>query len=219
MLLLLVEDDDSLAQPLSAGLARHGFEIQRVQSGSEALAALGGRPDLILLDMTLPDMDGLEVCRQIRRTNDVPIIFLTSRGDETDRVVGLEIGADDYVVKPFSLRELAARIRAVSRRRAPAAPILHSTRLEIDRDRRRVVLDGDDVELTAKEFDLLVVLAETPGRVVPRQELWSRVWDPVWVGSGKTLDVHIASLRKKLGDAQLIETMRGVGYRLADSAA
>jgi DNA-binding response OmpR family regulator len=147
----------------------------------------------------------------------VPVIVVTARGDEADRVVGLELGADDYVVKPFSVRELAARVRAVGRRRR-TEPAIEGGRVMIDRERRRAIIDGKPCELTVKEFDLLVVLAEQPGRVVPRQELFSRVWDPVWVGTGKTLDVHIASLRRKLGDPDLVETVRGVGYRLADDS-
>ena len=155
--------------------------------------------------------------REIRRVSDVPVIIATARGDETDRVLGLELGADDYVVKPFSVRELAARVRAVSRRRRVEATV-GSGRVVLDRGRHEVTVDGALVELTAKEFDLLAVLAEEPGRAVPRQELFSRVWDPVWVGTGKTLDVHVASLRKKLGDPDLIETVRAVGYRLADGS-
>ncbi|MEY4169685.1 MAG: hypothetical protein RLZ94_758, partial [Actinomycetota bacterium] len=172
--------------------------------------------DLVLLDLGLPDGDGLEVLREIRKTSDVPVIIATARGEETDRIVGLELGSDDYVVKPFSVRELAARIRAVGRRRR-REPTTSSARVVVDRDRREATIDGETVDLTAKEFDLLAVLAEEPGRVVPRQELFARVWDPVWVGTGKTLDVHVASLRRKVGDPGLIETVRGVGYRLAES--
>ncbi len=144
----------------------------------------------------------------------MPVIIATARGDETDRIVGLELGADDYVVKPFSVRELAARVRAVARRRRVESN-LETDRLVVDRNRHVVTFDGIAVDLTAKEFDLLAVLAEEPGRAVTRQELFARVWDPVWIGTGKTLDVHIASLRKKLGKPELIETVRGVGYRLA----
>ena len=178
----------------------------------------GSGIDVVLLDLGLPDGDGLDVLREIRRVSDVPVIIATARGDETDRIVGLELGADDYVVKPFSVRELAARIRAVARRRR-IEPTSESTRIVVNRARRSVLVDGTEVELTAKEFDLLAVLAEEPGRAVPRQELFSRVWDPVWIGTGKTLDVHIASLRKKLGDPELVETVRGVGYRLADRSS
>jgi DNA-binding response OmpR family regulator len=172
-------------------------------------------PDLVLLDLGLPDGDGLDVLRDIRKISDVPVIIATARGEETDRIVGLELGSDDYVVKPFSVRELAARIRAVGRRRR-REPMAQSARVVVDRERRSALVDGEPVELTTKEFDLLAVLAEEPGRVVPRQELFARVWDPVWVGTGKTLDVHVASLRRKVGDPALIETVRGVGYRLVE---
>lgn len=210
---LVVEDDDAVAEPLLAGLVRNGIEVERVVFATQVLAAAPG-VDVVILDLGLPDDDGLAVLRELRRTSDVPVIIATARGDETDRIVGLELGADDYVVKPFSVRELAARVRAVARRRRLDTS-LQTGRLVVDRVRHRVVADGQEVELTAKEFDLLAVLAEEPGRAVTRQELFSRVWDPVWIGTGKTLDVHVASLRKKIGDADLIETVRGVGYRLA----
>ena len=213
MKVLVVEDDPAVAEPLLAGLRRNGIETEHVAYASQVVAAAQG-VDVVLLDLGLPDGDGLDVLRELRRTSDVPVIIATARGDETDRIVGLELGADDYVVKPFSVRELAARVRAVSRRRRVESS-LETGRLIVDRNRHVVTVDGVAVELTAKEFDLLAVLAEEPGRAVTRQELFSRVWDPVWIGTGKTLDVHIASLRKKLGQAELIETVRGVGYRLA----
>ena len=213
MRVLVVEDDSAVAEPLLAGLVRNGIEVEHVMLAAQVLAAALG-VDVVILDLGLPDDDGLSVLRELRRISDVPVIIATARGDETDRIVGLELGADDYVVKPFSVRELAARVRAVARRRR-VDTTLESGRIQVDRGRHRALLDGVPVELTAKEFDLLAVLAEEPGRVVPRQELFSRVWDPVWVGTGKTLDVHVASLRRKLGDATVIETVRGVGYRLA----
>ena len=213
MRVLVVEDDPAVAEPLLAGLQRNGIEVDHVVYASQVIAAAQG-VDVTLLDLGLPDGDGLEVLRELRRTLDIPVIIATARGDETDRIVGLELGADDYVVKPFSVRELAARVRAVARRRR-IEPNLESGRLVVDRTRHLVTVDDQPVELTAKEFDLLAVLAEEPGRAVTRQELFSRVWDPVWIGTGKTLDVHVASLRKKLGDPELIETVRGVGYRLA----
>lgn len=213
MRVLVVEDDPAVAEPLVAGLIRNGIEVDHVVMAAHVLAAAPG-VDVVILDLGLPDDDGLAVLRELRRISDVPVIIATARGDETDRIVGLELGADDYVVKPFSVRELAARVRAVARRRR-VDTTLDSGRVVVDRTRHRALLDGAVVELTAKEFDLLAVLAEEPGRVVTRQELFSRVWDPVWVGTGKTLDVHVASLRKKLGDATVIETVRGVGYRLA----
>jgi two-component system response regulator RegX3 len=211
---LVVEDDVAVAEPLIEGLRRHGLEVSHVGLAVQVLEATRDA-DVVLLDLGLPDDDGLNVLRSVRAASEVPVIIVTARGDETDRVVGLELGADDYVVKPFSVRELSARIRAVSRRRRVETS-LSTARITIDRSRRRASCDGGDLDLTAKEFDLLAVLAEEPGRVVPRQELLSRVWDPVWHGSGKTLDVHVSSLRRKLGDATLVETVRGVGYRLAD---
>ena len=218
MLVLVVEDDPAVAEPLLEGLRRNGFETEHVAYAAHVVPAVtsSSRIDVILLDLGLPDGDGLDVLRELRRITDIPVIIATARGDETDRIVGLELGADDYVVKPFSVRELAARVRAVARRRR-VEPTIDGGRVVVDRARHVALVDGSVVELTAKEFDLLAVLAEEPGRAVPRQELFSRVWDPVWIGTGKTLDVHVASLRKKLGDPTLIETVRGVGYRLAES--
>ena len=214
MKVLVVEDDPAVAEPLVEGLKRHGLDVEHVAYASQAVTA-AREADVVLLDLGLPDDDGLNVLRTVRATCEVPIIIVTARGDETDRVVGLELGADDYVVKPFSVRELSARIRAVSRRRRVEAS-LDAGHVHIDKSRRQAAFDGVALDLTGKEFDLLAVLAEEPGRVVPRQELLSRVWDPVWHGSGKTLDVHVSSLRRKLPDPTAIETVRGVGYRLAD---
>lgn len=217
MRVLVVEDDDAVADPLVEGLRRNGLDPMRVRWAAEVVEAAYDA-DVVLLDLGLPDGDGLEVLKSLRQVNDVPVIIVSARGHEADRVIGLEFGADDYVVKPFSVREVSARIRAISRRRR-AEPTSRSGRLVVDRSRRRVLLDGSAVDLTAKEFDLLAVLAEEPGRVVPRQELLARVWDPVWHGSGKTLDVHISGLRRKLGEGDIIETVRGVGYRLIESAS
>ena len=213
MKVLVVEDDPAVAEPLLAGLQRNGIDTDHVVYAGQVVPSIAGA-DVVLLDLGLPDGDGIDVLRDLRKVSDVPVIIATARGDETDRIVGLELGADDYVVKPYSVRELAARIRAVARRRRVDST-LETGRVVVDRSRHRAMVDGQEVELTAKEFDLLAVLAEEPGRAVTRQELFSRVWDPVWVGTGKTLDVHVASLRKKLGDASLVETVRGVGYRLA----
>ena len=216
MKVLVVEDDPAVAEPLVAGLERHGFEVCACAYAMQVVPAVQEQdPDVVVLDLGLPDGDGLDVLKDIRRLSDVPVIILTARGEETDRIVGLELGSDDYMVKPFSVRELAARIRAISRRRR-VEPATTTDRVVVDRARHAVTVDGADIELTAKEFALLAVLAEEPGRVLTRQELFSRVWDPVWTGTGKTLDVHIASLRKKLGDTDLIETVRGVGYRMVD---
>jgi two-component system, OmpR family, response regulator RegX3 len=219
MQVLLVEDDDSIAEPLAKGLQREGFTVSRVATGLDALAASGA--DLVLLDLILPDLDGYEVCRRLRERSDVPIIVITARGDEVDRVIGLELGADDYLVKPFGFRELVARIRAVTRRRLPrlddVVPVVVGP-LELDRRARRVRVHGREVALTAKEFDLLALLAEDAGAVLTRQEILEAVWDAHWYGPTKTLDVHVASLRKKLGDPGLIETVRGVGFRLQEQS-
>jgi DNA-binding response OmpR family regulator len=212
---LVVEDDPAISAPLVAGLQRNGIEATCVHLAAMVLDSLPGK-DLVILDLGLPDDDGLSVLRAIRKLSDIPVIVATARGDEMDRIIGLEIGADDYVVKPFSVRELAARVRAIARRRVVEAP-LEGNSISLSRNKREVTLAGEVVELTMKEFELLAVLMEEPGRTVPRQELYSRVWDPVWIGSGKTLDVHIAGIRKKLGDPTYIETVRGVGYRFVDA--
>jgi DNA-binding response OmpR family regulator len=175
----------------------------------------------VLLDLGLPDVDGRDVCRQLRQRGAVPIIMLTARGDEFDRVLGLELGADDYVTKPFSRRELSARIRAVGRRAQPQpadeagdGDVLVVGALRVDRRGRRVHLDGDELTLTAKEFDVLAYLAAEPGAVFTRSEILERVWDVNWYGPTKTVDAHVAALRRKLGDHRWIEAVRGVGFRL-----
>jgi DNA-binding response OmpR family regulator len=215
MRILLVEDEDTIADPLAEGLRREGFEVERAATGEQALAA--GEADLVLLDLRLPDVDGLDVCRRLRDRSRVPIIIVTARGEEADRVVGLELGADDYVVKPFGLRELIARIRAVSRRaespRASDEPLRVGT-LNVDVRARRASIDGRELELTPKEFDLLAALAREPGAAISRRRLLEEVWETSWFGSSKTIDVHVASLRRKLGDPGWIETVRGVGFRL-----
>ena len=210
---LVVEDDHSVSEPLISGLERNGIETTLVAYATQVVGALRGA-DVVILDLGLPDGEGLDVLREIRAISDVPVIIATARGEETDRIIGLELGADDYVVKPFSVRELAARIRAIARRRR-TEPEVSSGSLVVDKNTRRVTFGDRAIDLTAKEFDLLAVLAEEPGKVYSRQELYTRVWDPVWVGTGKTLDVHIGSLRRKLDDPELIETVRGVGYRLS----
>jgi len=214
--ILLVEDDDAIAASLISGLATSGMTVRRVSNGADAVAAK--IPDVVLLDIGLPDFDGFEVCRRIRQKSQVPIIMLTARDEEIDRVFGLEIGADDYVTKPFGLRELIARIRAVSRRRAavdlPASEILEIGNLKLDLSTRRVYMSGKEVELTTKEFDLLAYLAEHPGIVHRRTDIMESVWDANWYGPTKTLDAHVAAVRKKLGNADWIEAVRGVGFRL-----
>jgi DNA-binding response OmpR family regulator len=213
--ILVVEDEDAIADPLVAGLRREGYDVSRVATGEGALEA--SPADLVLLDLRLPDIDGFDVCRRLRERSRVPIIVVTARGEEADRVVGLELGADDYVVKPYGLRELIARIRAVTRRAASlggANGSLHVGALEVDERSRRVTLEGHELELTPKEFELLAALARDPGAAVSRQRLLAEVWQTSWYGSSKTIDVHVAALRRKLGDAGLIETVRGVGFRL-----
>jgi two-component system, OmpR family, response regulator RegX3 len=221
--ILLVEDEASIAVPFGDALVREGFDPVVAGTGAEALRlARETSPDLVLLDLGLPDADGRDVCRALRRESSVPIVMVTARGTETDRIVGLELGADDYVVKPFSAAEVAARIRAVLRRagaRQDGDGRIHTRGLEIDPKARRVFLDGREVELTRKEFDLLARLARDLGEVVTREDLMSDVWDVNWFGSTKTLDVHIAWLRGKLGDdpadPRFVHTVRGVGFRLA----
>lgn len=218
---LLVEDDPSISAPLVEGLGREGLTVRHAATGAAALAALNEAEfDVVLLDLGLPDMGGQDVCRTVRLTSQVPIIVVSARGEEIDRVVLLELGADDYVVKPFGLRELVARIRAVVRRaKAPAVgePATATTMvvgaLRIDQRTHLVSFRNTDVPLTPKEFDLLVCLAGDPGAVCSRDHLLREVWDDNWWGSTKTLDVHVASLRKKLLP-ELIETVRSVGYRL-----
>jgi two-component system, OmpR family, response regulator RegX3 len=216
MRILVVEDEDAIAEPLVTGLEREGFDVDRAATAAAALEE-SLRPDLVLLDLRLPDGDGLDVCRALRERSAVPIIIVTARGEESDRVVGLELGADDYVVKPFSVRELIARIRAVMRRTTSHlqddGPV-HVGALVVDVRARRAHLAGRELELTPKEFDLLAALAGDAGAAISRRRLLEEVWETNWYGSSKTIDVHVASLRRKLGDPGLIETVRGVGFRL-----
>ncbi|AEW96914.1 MULTISPECIES: response regulator transcription factor [Streptomycetaceae] len=229
MRLLLVEDDDRVAAALSAVLARHGFDVVHARSGEEALRALlpdGGPPfAVVLLDLGLPDQDGFEVCSRIRRSTDTRVIMVTARADVRSRIHGLNLGADDYVVKPYDTGELLARIHAVSRRPpetrtaagAAGDGVPGQVRLgpvAIELPTRQVAVDGAAVALTRKEFDLLALLAQRPGVVFRREQIISEVWRTSWEGTGRTLEVHVASLRAKLGLPTLIETVRGVGYRL-----
>ncbi|MEV6663012.1 response regulator transcription factor [Streptomyces nigra] len=268
---LLIEDDETIAEPLMEGLSHYGLTVEHVTTGAQGLRSAYG--DVVLLDLGLPDMDGIDVCRGIRQVSDVPVIILSARGEEADRVLGLELGADDYLAKPFSVRELVARVRAVTRRtrRAEAVPepaspaptveevapprggterdrvqaLMDRLRAEttaaaplsyeetsayddqasgppsspgplvVDRRTRQVWVGDIPVTLTPKEFELLALLSEDPGAVYSRQQILDRVWDPHYEGPTKTLDVHVASLRRKLGDPAWIQTLRGVGFRLA----
>ncbi len=220
---LLVEDEQSIAEPFAQALERNGFSPTIAATASDALRLAGEiEPDVVLLDLTLPDGDGRDVCRELRKSSDVPIIMLTARGTVTDRVVGLEMGADDYVVKPFAVGEVISRIRAVLRRSRIAQADVPAAAMEVgdlrlDPGSRRAWRAGEELALTRKEFDLLARLARDAGRVVSRETLMSDVWDENWFGSTKTLDVHIAGLRRKLGEEpnrpRYIETVRGVGFR------
>ncbi|MDN0194346.1 response regulator transcription factor [Streptomyces sp. S.PNR 29] len=266
---LLIEDDETIAEPLTQGLSNFGLAVTHVATGADGLRGPYG--DVVLLDLGLPDMDGIDVCRGIRQTSDVPVIILSARGEETDRVLGLELGADDYLAKPFSMRELVARVRAVTRRTqrttaapepaftapapayeptppsvaayggssqsygsspsynappayepedpfsydAPQDPSYEPGPLVVDRRTRQVWVGDEAVNLTPKEFELLALLTEDPGAVYSRQQILDRVWDPHYEGPTKTLDVHVAALRRKLGHPAWIQTLRGVGFRLA----
>jgi len=219
---LVVEDERAISEPLVEHLVREGFDAQVAATIEEATVAFeASAPDLILLDVMLPDGDGRDLCRQIRTSSDVPIIMLTARGEEIDRIVGLELGADDYVVKPFSAGELVARMHAILRRARGTArkgPIEVGP-IHLDPASRTVTKAGEPIELAAKEFDLLHLLMANAGQVVRREEIMDEVWDPHWFGPTKTLDVHISWLRKKLeersSEPELITTVRGVGFRFA----
>ncbi|MET9804064.1 response regulator transcription factor [Streptomyces sp. NPDC006368] len=255
MRLLLVEDDDHVAAALSAVLRKHGFDVTHARNGEEALQAVlpaaGGASsargpfDVILLDLGLPDQDGYQVCGKIRKLTATPVIMVTARADVRSRIHGLNLGADDYVVKPYDTGELLARIHAVSRRSvsgpagtgtntgqgasgdsgdtqaatAAAGAPLRLGSVTIELPTRRVSVDGTVVQLTRKEFDLLALLAQRPGVVFRREQIISEVWRTSWEGTGRTLEVHVASLRAKLRMPALIETVRGVGYRLVAPAA
>ena len=224
--ILLIEDEESIADPLAAALGRDGFEVETAPTAEEGLEAFDARPpDLVLLDVMLPDGDGRDVLRRIRATSATPVVMLTARGAELDRVLGLELGADDYVTKPFSAAELGARIRAVLRRTGEASPAgsgpdeLAVGDVRMNLATHSVTKAGEPLDLTVKEFEVLRLLLDRAGRLVPRGELMDEVWDPNWFGSTKTLDVHVSALRKKLGDdpaaSRYIHTVRGVGFRFA----
>ncbi|WP_328480654.1 response regulator transcription factor [Streptomyces sp. NBC_00377] len=220
MHVLLVEDDEPVAESLRRGLRRYGFEVDWVTTGAAALAHTGPY-DVVLLDLGLPDTDGLDVCKALRERGDIPIIVISARSDETDRVVGLELGADDYVSKPFGVREVIARIRAVMRRVQRTAhesgtggADRYGSRLTVDRKAARVHVDGEEVALAPKEYDLLSFLTEEPGALMSREQIMEAVWDANWFGPTKTLDVHVAALRRKFAGVVAIEAVRGVGFRL-----
>ncbi len=221
--ILVVDDEVPILELVRGYLERDGFEVDTAADGPAGLAAVHARnPDVVVLDVMLPGLDGIEVCRQLRTFSDAYVLMLTARGEEIDRIVGLTVGADDYLVKPFSPRELVARVKALLRRPRGSATATGAppAGLDIDGSRRTVRVDGTLVELTALEFDLLAVLARDPGVVVRREAFLDRVWGPAFVGDDHLVDVHVANLRRKLGDdpsqPRFIETIRGVGYRLRE---
>lgn len=229
--ILLIEDDESIAEPLIFGLKSEGYRVLHASDGSQGLhLARTEAPAVILLDVMLPGMDGFTVCRTLRRESIVPILMLTARGQELDRVMGLELGADDYIVKPFSFRELLARVRAILRRRqldrgeaSPPADRLAIGEIEVDRTARQVWRAGRPVDLTPREFDLLWVLMKHAGQALHRHDLLDQVWGKDWIGDPRTLDVHIRWLREKIEDdpssPHYIQTVRGYGYRFGDPTA
>ncbi|HLS62539.1 MAG TPA: response regulator transcription factor [Ruania sp.] len=221
--ILLVEDEESYSDPLTYQLTREGFEVRAVADGAEALVEFArNEPDLVLLDLMLPGMSGVEVCRELRRTSSVPVIMLTAKDSEIDKVVGLELGADDYVTKPYSFRELLARIRAVLRRRvdpvADESAVVTVGRIRMDVDRHEVQVDDVDVALPLREFELLEMFLRNPDRVLTRGQLIDRIWGADYVGDTKTLDVHVKRLRAKIEEdpvhPAVLVTVRGLGYKL-----
>jgi DNA-binding response OmpR family regulator len=225
MHILLVEDDDRIAAALRPALHRHGMTTTRLARGRGAVDHLAG-VDVVLLDLGLPDIDGVDVCRAIREVSEVPVIVVSARGEVDDRILGLHSGADDYLVKPYDVGELLARVHAVYRRRrvsvADGPPdVVVVDEVSIDLNRHTVTVGGQSVSLTRKEFQVLALLASSKGAVCTRSRIVAEVWGRSWAGANRTLDVHVATLRTKLGRPDLVQTVRGVGYRLGlpDSAA
>ncbi|MCP1430496.1 DNA-binding response OmpR family regulator [Microbacterium foliorum] len=221
MQILIVEDDDRVSGALEAFLARSGYATVRASDGAAALELLGADTEVVLLDLGLPDIDGVDLCRRIRGRSEVPIVMVTARSQVAERIRGLRAGADDFVVKPYDVHELLARIEAVTRRSRPirpeseAAVLLQDGAVQIDLVGRQVLIDSTAIELTRKEFDIVAVLARYPGVAVPKERLIREVWNTDWRGFGHSLEVHVGAIRRKSGAHRLIETVRGVGYRLA----
>ena len=220
---VVIEDDEAISALVGAYLEQAGFEVVREATGEGGLDAVERRqPRFVVLDLGLPDADGFDLCRHLRDRGDVPILILTARDEEADRVIGLELGADDYLTKPFSPRELVARVRAILRRADPIQPdanVIELDGLRVDLRSRSVTLRGRNVALRTLEFELLAELARHAGHVVSRDRLLDRVWGVSFAGGTRTVDVHVAQLRKKLGRPGLIQTVRGVGYRILESHA
>src|SRR5947199_408516 len=220
--IVVIDDEPNIADLVDLYLAREGFRVLKTGTGEAGLQAVRDhRPRLVVLDVGLPDVDGLEVCKRLRATSQIPVIFLTARDSEVDRVLGLELGGDDYLTKPFSPAELVARVKAVLRRvdGGPAAEVMQCGEVAIDAGRREVRIAGEPVGFTTKEFDLLRYLAERPGLALSRQQILDGVWGYDWYGDARTVDVHIAQVRKKLGDAVEIKTVRRVGRNLRSIVA
>ncbi|MBO9626960.1 MAG: response regulator transcription factor [Microbacterium sp.] len=223
MKILIVEDDERVAGALEAFLARSGYATAHAADGATAMEMLGADTEVVLLDLGLPDVDGIDLCRRIRGRSEVPIVVVTARSQVTERIRGLRAGADDFVIKPYDVHELLARIEAVTRRSRPVRPesetrvLMHGDDVEIDLVSRRLVVDRTPVDLTPKEFDIVAVLARYPGVAVPKDRLIREVWNTDWRGFHHSLEVHVGAIRRKTGDRRLIETVRGVGYRLAGS--
>ena len=218
---LVVEDESSIASFVALYLKNAGYSVRTAATGNEALAqAQSERPDLIVLDLMLPDVDGIEVCRRIRKDSDVPILMLTARDEDVDKIIGLEVGADDYLTKPFNPRELVARVKSILRRTTPDRRDLESETIEhgdlhVDAGRREVRVGEDEIQLAPKEFDLLWELLDHRGLVLTRDQLLERVWGYTFAGDTRTVDVHVRQLRRKLGDASPIVTVWGVGYKVS----
>jgi two-component system alkaline phosphatase synthesis response regulator PhoP len=217
---LVVEDESSIASFVALYLKNAGFAVRTAATGNEALDAMAAaQPALIVLDLMLPDIDGIEVCRRIRKSSDVPILMLTARDEDVDKIIGLEVGADDYLTKPFNPRELVARVKSILRRAAPERRQIESKQLRhgelvIDAGRREVHVGEQEIQLAPKEFDLLWELLDHRGLVLTRDQLLERVWGYTFAGDTRTVDVHVRQLRRKLGDASPIVTVWGVGYKV-----
>jgi DNA-binding response OmpR family regulator len=222
---LVVEDEQAIASFISLYLKNAGYGVRAVQTGSGALNAVAGEmPSLIILDLNLPDMDGIEICRRVRKSSDVPILMLTARDEDVDKIIGLEVGADDYLTKPFNPRELVARVKSVLRRSATDRRIdggeeIRHGELLINSGRREVLVGDEEIQLAPKEFDLLWELLDHRGIVLTRDQLLERVWGYTFAGDTRTVDVHVRQIRRKLGDASPIVTVWGVGYKVATERA